>query len=211
MINLSSLKSKWKKRDMKIQQEKEKKLADEEEKKRLERMRIEKEIETRRKNARIPHYGGIISTNKNIAMKKFLLRKMEQGTDNMSATQMEAFEKLKRELGDLNKIEKEVKKSTKRRQQFETVVHKAPILTTSDIVDLNKADGGDSNSKNTNKKIISLSSVKSDAFNNKKNKKVDDFLQRDLDYLSGIGSSNRKNSFSNKKKTEKTVIKKKSP
>ena len=127
---------------------------------------------------------------------------MEQGTDNMSATQMEAFEKLKRELGDLNKIEKEVKKSTKRRQQFETVVHKAPVLTTSDVVDLSKDDSGDSNSNNTNKKIISLSSVKSDAFNNKKNKKVDDFLQRDLDDLSGIGS-NRKKSFSNKKNKNK--------
>ena len=97
-INFSSMKSKWKKRDEKIKQETLKKKIKEEEKERLERERAEKAIALRKKNARIPHYGGVISTNKNIAMKKFLLRKMSTGTSTMSVTQMEAFEKLKREL-----------------------------------------------------------------------------------------------------------------
>ena len=84
------MKSKWKKRDEKIKQETLKKKIKEEEKERLERERTEKAIALRKKNARIPHYGGVISTNKNIAMKKFLLRKMSTGTSTMSVTQMEA-------------------------------------------------------------------------------------------------------------------------
>ena len=59
-----------------------KKKIKEEEKERLERERTEKQLHCV-KNARIPHYG-VISTNKNIVGKVFLLRKMSTGTSTMS-------------------------------------------------------------------------------------------------------------------------------
>ena len=219
-INFSSMKSKWKKRDEKIKQETLKKKIKEEEKERLERERAEKAIALRKKNARIPHYGGVISTNKNIAMKKFLLRKMSTGTSTMSVTQMEAFEKLKRELGeDINLIEKEVKKSTRRESQFETIVHKVPVITTSDVVDLSNVDDDDEDktTKKQIKRMVSLSSItsnSSNSFNKNNNKKrrgkgnSDSFLNKDLDELSGI-TKKKKNKNKNQKKNKKKIIVKK--
>ena len=218
-INFSSMKSKWKKRDEKIKQETLKKKIKEEEKERLERERAEKAIALRKKNARIPHYGGVISTNKNIAMKKFLLRKMSTGTSTMSVTQMEAFEKLKRELGeDINLIEKEVKKSTRRESQFETIVHKVPVITTSDVVDLSNVDDDDEDktTKKQIKRMVSLSSItsnSSNSFNKNNNKKrrgkgnSDSFLNKDLDELSGM--TKKKNKNKNQKKNKKKIIVKK--
>ena len=87
VINLSSIKSKWKKRDDRAARELAFKRKQEEDRKRYLEEKERQAAELRRKNARIPHYGGVISTNKNIALKKFLLRKLSTGTDNMSATQ----------------------------------------------------------------------------------------------------------------------------
>ena len=195
VINLSSIKSKWKKRDERAARELAQKQKQEEDRKRHLEEKERKAAELRRQNAkmnkqgnqrkaRIPHYGGVISTNKNIALKKFLLRKLSTGTDTMSATQMEAFAKLKEEIGqDVSSIQSEVCRKTKYKDSFETIVHKIPVITTSDVVEETRKEA---NKKDT--KVVSLKSVKSNlSLKHRKRKVKDDFLHKDLDELSTIG------------------------
>ena len=191
VINLSSIKSKWKKRDERAARELAFKRKQEEDRKRYLEEKERQAAELRRKNARIPHYGGVISTNKNIAMKKFLLRKLSTGTDNMSATQMEAFAKLKEEMGqDVSTIQSEVCRNTNYKDSFETIVHKIPVITTSDVVEESRKE-----EKRKHTKVVSLRSVKSDLKSGgsrslkrrKTQVKEDDFLHKDLDELSATG------------------------
>ena len=212
VINLSTIKSKWKKRDERAARELALKRKQEEDHKRHLEEKERQAAERRRKNARIPHYGGVISTNKNIAMKKFLLRKLSTGTDTMSATQMEAFAKLKEEIGqDVSSIRSEICRNTKHKDSFETIVHKIPVITTSDVVEERRNE-----EKQKHTKVVSLRPVKSDLMSGgsrslkrrKTQVEKDDFLHKGLDELSATGKrASAKRAFKGVKRKHKSQTK----
>eukprot|EP00945_MAST-04E_sp_MAST-4E-sp1_P002159 g2159.t1 len=212
-VNFSQMKKKWEKR-------KQVRLKEETARRQVEAKRREEEAKQRaieeanRPKARIPHYGGVISTNKDIAMRKFLLRKWGNESE-LSKTQKEALNRMKKSLKikHVSQVKKEIK-SVGRKRQFQKIMHAPTLIVNRD--DAPKEQGGRSKGAN----VVSLSRVLSGTLTpknnrpsgkNKKKKKTadtagDDFLSTDLDSLAGISRSGKKSSLS-KRKTN-TLLKK---
>lgn len=114
---------------------------------------------------RVAHFGGVISTNKDLATKKFLLRKWGN-EETLSDAQRAALDRIKGTFRDLKQVKREIQTS---KVKFQKIKHSNMPVS---------RDNGKSGS--TKSKVIALSGV-----NKNKCKSKDDFLLRSLDELSG--------------------------
>ena len=157
------MKKKWEKR-------KQVRLKEETARRQVEAKRREEEAKQRaieeanRPKARIPHYGGVISTNKDIAMRKFLLRKWGNESE-LSKTQKEALNRMKKSLKikHVSQVKKEIK-SVGRKRQFQKIMHAPTLIVNRD--DAPKEQGGRSKGAN----VVSLSRVLSGTLTPKNNR-----------------------------------------
>ena len=135
---------------------------------------------SKRAAPRVAHFGGVISTNKDLATKKFLLRKWGN-EETLSGAQRAALGRIKGTFGSLKQLKQEIQTS---KVKFQKVVH-SDLPVSRD----NKEMGS------TKSKVVALSGV-----NKNKCKTTDDFLSRSLDDLSAH-SFQRKKKKKNQQKT----------
>ena len=200
-VSFAKMKKKWEKRKQARIKEEAKRKEEETKRKAVE--------EANRPKPRIPHYGGVISTNKDASVRKFLLRKWGKEGE-LSETQKKALEHAKNSLNikSLSQVKKEIK-TIQRKKEFK-IIRNVPNL----VVNKDKLDESQGKHENS-PKVITLSHTPSGSKGNrnsgerkrKRGNVQDDFLSTDLDTLAGIAPS-RKKKYSKKMKLSQKKKKK---